>query len=56
MCTFIGFLVMENFASTSEIAEVRQRAEELVQGFKPTKKSVFSTKSQVHTLHLRSNP
>ncbi|KAK9918248.1 hypothetical protein WJX75_002555 [Coccomyxa subellipsoidea] len=44
-----GFLVIEGFASPSEVAEVRQRAAELVEGFQPATRSVFSTKSQATT-------
>lgn len=46
-CSATGFLVIEGFASPSEVAEVRQRAAELVEGFEPATRSVFSTKSQV---------
>lgn len=44
-----GFLVLEGFASTSEVEDLRQRAKELVEGFDPATRSVFSTKSQATT-------
>lgn len=42
-----GFLVIEGFATTSEVEDLRERAKELVEGFDPATRSVFSTKSQV---------
>ncbi|EIE24756.1 phytanoyl-CoA dioxygenase [Coccomyxa subellipsoidea C-169] len=44
-----GFLVLEGFASPDEVADLRQRAGELVEGFEPATRSVFSTKSQAST-------
>ncbi|CAL8464047.1 g3582 [Coccomyxa elongata] len=44
-----GFLVIEGFATASEVEELRRRAKELVEGFDPATRSVFSTKSQAIT-------
>ncbi|KAK9831483.1 hypothetical protein WJX81_000800 [Elliptochloris bilobata] len=42
-----GYLVVEDFASAAEVAALRQRAEQLVDGFDATSvASVFSTKNQ----------
>jgi phytanoyl-CoA hydroxylase len=41
-----GFLVLDNHASFEEIAKLRQRAQELVDGFNPETISVFSTRNQ----------
>ena len=43
-----GYLVVEVFASAAEVAALRQRAEQLVDGFDTASvASVFSTKNQV---------
>ncbi len=42
-----GFLVLRNFASPEEVAALRTRGEELLQGFDPAAtSSVFSTRNQ----------
>ena len=46
-----GYLVVEDFASAAEVAALRQRAEQLVNGFDAASvASVFSTKNQVRQL------
>jgi phytanoyl-CoA hydroxylase len=41
-----GFLVIEGFVSDEECEELRERAEELVQGFDPREVSIFTTHEQ----------
>ena len=48
-----GYLVVEDFASATEVAALRQRAEQLVDNFDAASvASVFSTKNQVGWLLL----
>lgn len=47
-----GFLVLDNHARPEEIAELRQRAQELVDGFNPETISVFSTRNQASKKYL----
>ncbi|ONK65421.1 uncharacterized protein A4U43_C07F36920 [Asparagus officinalis] len=41
-----GYLVIDSFSSFEEIQEMRDRMDELLKGFDPSKSSVFSTKNQ----------
>ncbi|KAL2608140.1 hypothetical protein R1flu_026713 [Riccia fluitans] len=44
-----GYLVLEKFASEDECKEMMQRMGELLEGFTPENKSIFSTKKQLKT-------
>lgn len=44
---FAGYLVLENFTSVRQLAEMRRQAVTLVDEFDPETVSVFSTKNQV---------
>lgn len=48
----IGYVVIEDFASRKEVAALRQRAEELMEGFTPEHVTLFSTTSRVREMRV----
>lgn len=47
MIFLAGYLVVESFSGSEEIKEMRDRMEELLNGFDGSYSSIFSTKNQV---------
>jgi hypothetical protein len=47
LVSHVGYLVLEDFASAEQCAELRRRAERIVNDFDPDSYSVFSTTDQV---------
>lgn len=48
-----GYLVLEDFAAADEVAKLKERAEQIIEGYDASNPSVFSTVNQVEICSSR---